>query len=271
MDTEMRAVAAILAAAFVACWAGMPADAAGRSPEAKLLDALPELAQGPVASVPDGATLVLRDGMAVRLAGIEPVLAAPGRSTRWEDAARAVLALLVEGHSVSIRGLKADQDRYGRVVAEVLRDDGLWLEGELVSAGAARVEPPLPGLARWLLKHETYARRRHFGIWQSPLYDIRAPDQLEHQSGSFTLVAAEIGAVEEHSGTVWLELGAGAAARIDRPAKRLFRAAGLDPADLAGRKVLLRGWVRWQGRPVLELTEPDAVQILRDRRRRGTP
>jgi endonuclease YncB( thermonuclease family) len=267
----VRAVAVILATAFFAFWAAGPAGAAGRSPEAKLLDALPQLARGPVASVPDGATLVLRDGTAVRLAGIEPVLAAPGRSTRWEDAARAVLSLLVEGHEVSIRGIKAEQDRYGRLAAQVVRDDGLWLEGELVSAGAARVEPPAPGLARWLLKHETYARRRSLGIWQSPLYQVRAPDELDRQSGSFTLVAAEIGAVEERSGTIWLDLGAGTAARIDRPAKRLFREAGLDPADLAGRKLLLRGWVRWQGRPVLDLTDPDAVQFLPGRRRRAAP
>jgi micrococcal nuclease len=267
----VRRIAAVAAAVLTVCWVWRAEAAAGRGSEAQGLDMLSELAKGPVASVPDGATLVLRDGTAVRLAGIEPVLAAPGRSTRWEDAARAVLSLLVEGHSVSVRGVTAEQDRYGRIVAQVVRDDGLWLEGELVSAGAARVEPPAPGLARFLLRHETYARRLHLGIWQSPLYELRAPAELEHQSGSFALVAAKIGAVEERSGTIWLDLGAGAAARIDRPAKRLFRASGLDPADLAGRTVLLRGWVRWQGRPVLELTEPDAVQILRDRRRRAAP
>jgi micrococcal nuclease len=66
---------------------------------------------------------------------------------------------------------------------------------------------------------------------------------------------------------VWLDLGSNAAARIDRPARHLFEAAGLDPSSLAGKKLRLRGWVRWQGRPVLELTEPAAVEILGSRRR----
>ena len=240
------------------------ARAEGRDKAAEDLAALPELRRGAVASVTDGATLVLADGTEVRLAGIEPPLAPPGGTSSWEEAARALLAELVDGHEVSLRGAAPELDRYGRVGAQLLRDDGVWLEGALLEAGAVRVEtvPPTPALAAAMLQREDRARRRRLGLWRSPLYAVRTPDQLEREGGFFVLVEAQIAAVEDRHGIVWLELGGNAAARLDRPARKLFAAAGLDPASLAGQRVRLRGWVRWQGRPVLELTHPEAVERL---------
>jgi micrococcal nuclease len=235
-----------------------------RDVAAEDLAALPELRRGAVASVTDGATLVLADGTAVRLAGIEPPLAPPGGTSSWEDAARAQLTELVAGHEISLRGAKPGLDRYGRVTAQLLRDDGVWLEGALLEAGAVRVEtvPPAPALAEPMLQREARARRLHLGLWNSPFYAVRTPDQLEHEGGSFVLVEAQIASVEDRHGIVWLDLGDNAAARLDRPARKLFEAAGLDPASLTGKRVRLRGWVRWQGRPILELTHPEAVERL---------
>jgi endonuclease YncB( thermonuclease family) len=232
-----------------------------RDAETADLSVLPELLSGPVASVPDGATLVLADGTGVRLAGIEPVLAAPGGARHWEDAARTLLASLVAGHDVSLRGAAAPPDRYGRMTAQLVRDDGLWLEGALLEAGAVRVEPPAPMLAGPMLAREAEARRQHLGLWQSPLYAVRRPAELGRDSGSFVLVETRIESAEIRNGSVWLDLGSGAAARLDRPARHLFEAAGLDPLRLAGQTLRLRGWIRWQGRPVLDLAYPEAVEI----------
>jgi len=240
-----------------------PALAARRDADTAALWALPELRSGSVASVTDGATLVLADGTGVRLAGIEPVLAAPGGATRWEDAARDLLESLVAGHDVGLRGAAPAPDRYGRVRAQLVRDDGLWLEGALLEAGAVRVEPPAPVLAGPMLAREAQARLRHLGIWQSPLYAVRRPDELGRDSGSFVVVETRIESAGERSGIVWLELGSGAAARLDRPARHLFETAGLDPLSLSGQNLRLRGWIRWQGRPVLDLAYPEAVETIR--------
>jgi endonuclease YncB( thermonuclease family) len=251
------------------CGLPIPAPAARLSAENAALYALPELRRGTVATVTDGATLMLDDGTGVRLGGIEPVLAAPGGNSRWEDAARMLLDSLATGHGVSLRGTAAPPDRYGRITAQLIRDDGLWIEGALLAAGAVRVEPPTNGLARFMLRRESLARRRHFGLWQSPLYQVEAPAGLDRDSGRFILVEADVRSVEERSGVIWLDLGNNAAARLDRPARRLFAAASLDPSSLTGRRLRLRGWVHWQGRPVLELTDPDSVEILaRSRSRR---
>jgi micrococcal nuclease len=110
--------------------------------------------RGTVTQILDGATLILDDGTGVRLAGIEPVLAAPGGNPRWDDAARSLLTSLVAGRAVVLRGAAATQDRYGRAVAQLFRDDGAWIEGALLEAGAVRVEPPEGELAGPMLRRE---------------------------------------------------------------------------------------------------------------------
>ncbi len=222
-----------------------------------------------VAKVLDGGTLALEDGKIIRLAGVEVPLPPLGQSDDWpwSDAARRTLAALAEGHMVSVRGASDALDRYGRITAELVRDDGIWLEGELVAAGAVRVSPSpeTASLAPALLEREAAARRQRRGLWQSRFYAVRRPGTLEHESGSFQLVETVIRTAEDRHGIIWLDLG-GAAARLDRPARQRFRAAGLDPLTLAGKPVRLRGWIEWQGRAVLVLTQPEAVERLDDAR-----
>jgi|SRR5580658_1346014 micrococcal nuclease len=262
----LRSVRLFLGLAFF-CGAAAPVAAAERGAETVVLYGLPELCRGTVASVDDGATLILSDGTGVRLAGIEPILAQPNGSTRWEESARSLLETLVLGRTVSLRGPPAPADRYGRVTGQLIRDDGLWIEGALLAAGASRVQPPAPGLAAALLWYETGARRRRLGLWRSPLYAVRTPDQLARDSGSFVVIDTRVAHAELRNGVVWLDLGSNAAARLDRPARHLFAAAGLDPLTLAGAHLRLRGWIRWQGRPVLDLAYPEAVELLARHRR----
>ncbi len=227
------------------------------------LTALPEARRGVVAEIQDGATLQLEDGTGIRLAGIEPVLAAPGGNPHWEEAARRLLTSLVKGRVVALRGAEAAPDRYDRQIGELVREDGLWLEAALVEAGAVRVQPPLPpDLATALLAHEAEARRKRLGLWQSPLYAVRTAGQLEHEGGSYMIVEARVERVENRHGVFWLDLGDDVAARLDRPARLLFTGAKRDPMTFAGQSLRLRGWVRWQGHPILELTAPEAVETL---------
>jgi micrococcal nuclease len=244
---------------------------AGAAPldEADLLAALPAVATARVAAVADGGTLTLYDGQTVRLAAIEVPLPPLGHAAdtpwSWADAAKDKLAALLEGHETTVRGAAAAPDRYGRLVAEIVRDDGLWLEAALVEQGAVRVEttPDTAALAPALLKREAAARRQGLGLWQARFYAVRTPAELEHESGSFQIVETVIRKVENRHGIVWLDLGNDASARLERPARKAFEMAGLDPRTLAGSAVRLRGWVEWQGRPVLELTHPEALEKLR--------
>jgi micrococcal nuclease len=96
----------------------------------------PSLTPGGDASVRDvidGATLDLADGRQLRLAGIEPP--AQGALARTTKAA---LAELVASGVITLRFAGNPQDRQGRVVAQVYAGT-VWIEGELVKRGLARV------------------------------------------------------------------------------------------------------------------------------------
>src|SRR5215472_575503 len=86
-----------------------------------------------VATIVDGTTLTLADGRAVRLTAIlapDPPLGWKGGAWRLAEAARTALSNLALGHGIELRG--GEIDRYGRVVAQVYREDGLWLQGEML-------------------------------------------------------------------------------------------------------------------------------------------
>ncbi|HYD31998.1 MAG TPA: thermonuclease family protein, partial [Azospirillaceae bacterium] len=143
-----------------------------------------------VVEVADGDTLRLDDGRWVRLAGIEaPRLGVRGEKP-WPlaEAARDALAGLVEGRSVKLRG--AREDRYGRVLAQVTRDDGLWIAGEMLRLGLARVHtwPDDRDRAAEMLAIERTARGARRGLWAERFYAALSPEEAEDHLDSFQIV-----------------------------------------------------------------------------------
>ena len=50
--------------------------------------------------------------------------------------------------------------------------------------------------------------------------------------------------------------------RIDRRYWRAFHAQGLDPLELAGRRVRVRGWIHLENGPMIRLTHPEPLEVL---------
>lgn len=118
--------------------------------------------EGKVVSVQDGDTLeVLRHGRAVRvrLHGVD----CPEKRQAFGAAAKNRTSELAFGQTVRV--FPRDQDRYGRLVAEILLPDGRSLNQELVKAGLAwwykRYAPDDMALAD--LEHKAKAVR--LGLW----------------------------------------------------------------------------------------------------------
>lgn len=121
--------------------------------------------EGKVVSVQDGDTLeVLRHGRAVRvrLHGVD----CPEKRQAFGAAAKSRTSALAYGQTVRV--LPRDQDRYGRLVAEVVLPDGRSLNKELVKAGLAwwykRYAPEDKALADLELK----AKDARLGLWGEP-------------------------------------------------------------------------------------------------------
>ncbi|HMM34837.1 MAG TPA: thermonuclease family protein [Thermoanaerobaculia bacterium] len=120
-----------------------------------------ETFEGKVVGVADGDTLVVLDGttpVRVRLHGID----CPERGQAFGAAANRLASALAFGKTVTVKG--RGNDRYGRLLAEVVLPGGQSLSRELVAAGMAwhyvRYSDD-----ETLAKGEREARKARVGIW----------------------------------------------------------------------------------------------------------
>jgi micrococcal nuclease len=238
----------------------------------------PATEKGLVASVVDGETLALTDGRVVRLIGAKaPVVPLGWRGDDpWpfvEDAKRAV-ARLASGADIELGFGERREDRHGNLLAQVfvVRSDArLWLQGELVGQGLARVYSFADARAcvSDLLSRETEARDRRLGIWGSWAYgvedalDVKRLDRLMH---SYQLVEGTVVAVGEGRGRLYLNFTqdwrSDFTVSVERKDVPRFAAAGLDLTGLAGKRLRVRGWLQWRAGPAIDATHPEQLEIV---------
>lgn len=259
-----RALACLLLAVAV-----VPALAAGPSPP-------PGLESGGsavVEAVIDGDSLTLADGRTVRMVGIQAPKLPKGRPNfaEWPFAreAQAALSDLVQGQTVTLQFGGTPQDRYGRVLAQLARDDGLWVQGELIRRGFARVYtfPDNRAAAAEMLALEREARAERRGLWADPFFAIRKPEEAGRYTGELELVEGKIVDGAKTQNAVFLNFGAdwhtAFTLRLNSEALRLFRADKVDPLALIGATVRVRGYIRRdRERAIMDVTHPEEIERL---------
>ena len=218
------------------------------------------------AKVFDGDTLALTDGRRVRLLGINtPEIGRDGEPD--EPLAREAEALLgrLAGAGTRLR-LRLDKerfDRYGRLLAQVFRDGGDNLPARLLGAGLATtlVVPPNEGSLGCYGAVEALARERRLGIWGLAAYQPVPAATLADTARGFHLVTGRVQRVGESRGNLWLNLSRHMAVRI--PKDDLVYFAHLDPRQLAGRQVEVRGWIhKRRGELRITVRHPAALTLL---------
>lgn len=245
-------------------------------------EALPaEFADGKparVTGVIDGETARLADGSELRLAAILAPKALPPRTgqtsrtdpaiERLTTAARDALARLIDGQPITLHFAGAPRrDRHGRHVAHVAGPDGGWVQAALVAQGLARVHTTadFAGGATLLLNLETEAREKQRGLWRHDAFRVRSPRELGRWIETFQIVEGTAVMVEGARATGRLALdgdNARLALNLSTRARNELRALG----DLNTAPLRVRGWVRWQNGPVIDVTHPAQIELLAPRR-----
>lgn len=226
------------------------------------LDRLAALGQGKVARVLGGDAVVLADGRTVRLAGV----VAPGAGQAYHDQAVAALSGLVAGREVDLLSGGATKDAYGRVLAQLRRrPDGLWVQGALLDAGAARVRTYADNraLAAPMLEREAGARRKAVGLWALPSFQVLLPQEAA-RARDFAVVEGRVADVR--AGRYGEELalsdgGPGIVLTIPPRAAGDFVAAGKPLLPLKGRLVRARGDIWSDG--TMRLDHPELLEVLK--------
>ena len=234
---------------------------------------------GIVASVLDGDTLYLEDGLKVRLSAMQAPKLPLGRKgfKAWPMAeeAKAALTALTQKRRVQLFYGGETRDRYGRALAQLytVNADGkrdLWIQEEMVRIGLARVYtwPDTWQDSAALYEAETKARDSKRGIWGDPYYAVRSPEpnMLAQDVDSFQLVKGVITSAADVRGTVYLNFGADYKTDftivVAKKNRRRIERAGLNLMELEGATVRIRGWIELQNGPMIWLDDPNRLEIL---------
>jgi hypothetical protein len=117
-----------------------------------------------------------------------------------------------------------------------------------------------------MLALEDAARRARLGLWRDPAYAVRRADEAGRFVESFQLVEGTIVDVAKVKGQIFLNFAldwhSTFTGHLPRSALPLFREGGLDPMSLKGATVRLRGWVRFDRRPIIDVTHPEQIELL---------
>ncbi len=228
--------------------------------------------QGRVVDVVDGDTLYLDDGVQVRLVGIQAPKLPLGRRNfkTWPLAREAKQALeaLSLGRVVKLSYGGRRTDRYGRALAHLHREDGVWIQQELLRQGMARVYSFRDNRAvvPELLAAERSARIAKAGIWNHGWYRVWQQEELHGGLDGFFLIEGIVLKSAQIRGRIYLNFGQDwrqdFTITVSPRDRKLFDRAGFEHAAMVGRRVRVRGWLKHFNGPSIEATHPEQIEVL---------
>ena len=216
-------------------------------------------------AVTDARSFRLADGREVKLAGVD----VPGG--RQAAMTRAALENLVLGKDLVVRAPSDGADRYGRVAAfAFVNGSETPVQYNLLALGQARVSAQVEDKAcsMALLAEEKRAREGRIGLWADPGYAVRAAEDgpaIRAQRGRFSVAEGRVVSVRDSGGTIYVNFGRrwseALTVTILKRHERSFAAAGIEPRNLQGRAVRIRGYVDVRNGPMIEATRPQQIEI----------
>jgi endonuclease YncB( thermonuclease family) len=228
-----------------------------------------EIANARLLRIERNGAIVLTDGQRVHLEGIRLAGGASDHapSTFADQALVAVQSTLRSG-PLTLTSVPPLKDRYDRIRVQAFVGKR-WVQDEILRRGLARVSiaPDRTECAIELFTAEAEARATHSGIWSSPAYAIRTPDNLGLDTNTFQIVEGKVLNASVRNGRVHLNFGENwrtdFTATVDPADKRYFREAGVDPTSYVGQTIRVRGWVQSLNGPEIEVPNPQGIEVVK--------
>jgi endonuclease YncB( thermonuclease family) len=226
---------------------------------------LVDLGTASIETIGDDGAMTLTDGRKLRLAGIELIHSAPAHDMQQ------TLRSIIGSASVTLKGDGPDEDRYGRVIAQVFTADGTWVEGALLRQGLARVAttPDHCEVAAALYTAERPARTHRLGLWGDARTALRHADAVMRFIDSWQVVDGTVIAVTPRHNAIDLHFGDDEAHDLSiRIPGAIAEGMQTDPASLIGRHLRVRGWIGKGIGPLIVLNHAEQIEIVGRRRQR---
>lgn len=228
-----------------------------------------------VKSVLNGKSFVTESGDTVRLASIEaPNVQEENTSSRHGrpgeplgDEAKHVLSGLILGKKIRIDYNPGKRDRHNRLLGQVYDEKGKWIQGELLKRGMAMTysfTDDKHDIIEKMLAAEKEARTKNSGIWANPYYRIIKPEEAAEFINRFKLVEGKVISINESHGNIYINFSehwrGNFAVFISHKHSDLF--AAMDLKSLAGKKIIIRGWINYHNAPMIDITHPEQIEII---------
>ena len=238
-----------------------------------------------VEDVVDGDTIRVSGGVALRYIGIDT----PEVGEPLYHEARRRNSELVGGKKVRVVVCGEEpRDRYGRTLAWVYVD-GVFVNGKLLAEGLARtliipqcgllkedelvgleMEAREKGVGIWGLKDAGPPAKRAYGPDGGSEYEdgkIIPPEEARLHIGERRRVKGLVLKVHKAEGAVFLnfstDIERGFSAVIFKRSFGAFGAAGIDPADYAGKEISVLGLVKsYRDRTEIIVSDPSQIEVL---------
>lgn len=272
----MRAARFGFACLFLALFAALPLDApalAAATPQKKVQtlpqapDDLDLVNVGKVTEIKRSDLITLSNGKTYRLDQIRVPL-------KYEAAAVSHLKNSILGRVIGIYVVKDAKegvnDRYGNPYAHVMRDDGVWVQADMVARGLAWAYSTETNrtLILPLYKYETSARLMKAGFWRDPEFAIKNKSNIDRYFNSYQIYQGYIGAYKtgEEDSSIHIcdaDSAQTPALSFSISADRLDKFTSTSSSWI-GALVRVRGWVEkdHMGRPYIEVTHPEQIAFI---------
>lgn len=225
-----------------------------------------------VVKIIDGDTLILRDKTRIRLVGMEAprLMADRSKFGTWSVGYKSaqLLSRLTLDKFVTLYYGGQRRDRYGRLLAHLFLDNGLWVQGEMLRSGMARVYTFADNRAvvPEMMVLEQQARQAGRGMWAVDYFKPKDQQTSGKYRNSFQLIMGTVKDVAHIRGTYYLNFGADwhtdFTVVIKSAAARKFIKTNIDPENYRGKKIEIRGWLKIYNGPMIEATHPEQIRVM---------
>ena len=90
--------------------------------------------------------------------------------------------------------------------------------------------------------------------------------RLQAERGHFALVEGKVLSVRESGATIYVNFGRrwtrDFTVIILKRQQRAFAAAGVEPKQLEGRRIRVRGWIEQRGGPIIAAEVPEQIEFV---------
>lgn len=231
---------------------------------AKLIQVNPGYEFRIVRKVYDGDTVLLDNGIRVRLLGINaPEVAHRDKPAEvGGDAAKNWLQNRILGKKVRLEKDITKKDKYGRVLAHLFTEDGLHINLALLENGLAAINiyPPNLKYSDDMLVAQQQAELHKMGIWGEPRYAVKAVTDIPgHDHKGWQRLSGRVKGLRETRQSEYLLFNSDFNVRIKKQQLPLFP----DIQGYVGKVVEIRGWVKkYKNQFTMLLRHPSAIIVL---------